>query len=313
MNIEQLLYIVEVAKHNSLSIAAQNLHVTQSGISQSITSLEKELELKIFKRSRGHGAVPTDEGKIILKHAYEVLRKLEEIKETANSFNPMEAEELKITACPGLMTLLVKALAAFKHDYPYVNIQIAEKSGSAVIKDVRQHKTDIGLIFYSTDWNINTEGIAFEALFEGKPKVYVSKHSPLAFLETITPHQILDQTLVTYNSEFMQCFVRDFFHKYKPLKVLFTSNNMDGVLQAIMESLAITFAPDFIMKNYHPVMNGDIIPIDLVNHKPFNISLGLIRSEDKHLPAFATKYIHYLKSEMISSNFTPLKLRAIEI
>lgn len=76
MNIEQLLYIVEVAKYSSLSIAAQNLHVTQSNISQSITNLEKELGIKVLKRSRGHGAVPTDEGRIILKLAYEVQKNL---------------------------------------------------------------------------------------------------------------------------------------------------------------------------------------------------------------------------------------------
>lgn len=301
MNIEQLQYIVEVAKHSSLSIAAKNLHVTQSGISQSITSLEKELGLKILNRSRGHGAVPTDEGRIILKQAYEVLKKLEEIKETANSLTSTEVGELKISSLPGLMTFLIKAIAAFGHDYPHVNMEVAEKSGSNIIEDVRQHKTDIGLITYSTDWKINMEGIAFETLIEGKQTVYVSKHSPLAFLDTITPQDILDQTLVTYNGELMQTFVQDFFNKYKPLKTLFTSNNMDGIGQAIIESLAITFAPDFVMKNYPPVINGDIIPIELVNYGPVNISLGLVRSEDKHLSIFSNKYIHYLKSEIIKS------------
>ncbi|MES9740320.1 LysR family transcriptional regulator, partial [Peribacillus frigoritolerans] len=207
MNIEQLLYIVEVAKYNSLSIAAQNLHVTQSNISQSITNLEKELGIKVLKRSRGHGAVPTDEGRIILKLAYEIQKKLEEIKETANLLNSTEVGELKISSLPGLMTFLVKAIASFRHDYPYVNLEVSDKSGSAVIEDVRQHKTDIGLITYSSDLNINMEGIAFEALIEGKQKVYVSKHSPLAILGTITPHDILDQTLVTYKGEFMQYFV----------------------------------------------------------------------------------------------------------
>ncbi|MEH7014044.1 LysR family transcriptional regulator [Neobacillus niacini] len=301
MNTEQIIYIVEVAKYSSLSIAAQNLHVTQSTISQSITNLEKELGIKILKRSRGHGAVPTDEGRIILKLAYEVQKKLEEIKETANLMNSTEVGELKISSLPGLMTFLVKAIAAFRHDYPHVNLEVAEKSGSTVIEAVRQHKTDFGLITYSTDLNINMEGIAFEALIEGKQKIYVSKHSPLAFLGTITPHDILDQTLVTYKGELMQYFVQDFFNKYKPLKILFTSNNMDGVLQAVIENLAITFAPDFVMKNYPPVINGDIIPVDLVNHPTVNISLGLVRSENKHLSAFANKYIHYLKSEMNKS------------
>lgn len=301
MNIEQFLYIVEVAKYNSLSIAAQNLHVTQSTISQSITNLENELGLKILKRSRGHGAVPTDEGRIILKLAYEVQKKLDEIKETANFLTSTEFGELKISSLPGLMTFLVKAIAAFRHDYPHVNLEVAEKSGSTVIEDVRQHKTDFGLITYSTDLNVNMEGIAFEALIEGKQKVYVSKHSPLSFLGTITPHDILDQTLVTYNGEFMQYFVQDFFNKYKPLKILFTSNNMDGVLQAVRENLAISFAPDFVMKNYPSVINGDIIPVDMVNHSTVNISLGLVRSENKHLSNFANKYIHYLKSEIIKS------------
>ncbi|MDM5225976.1 LysR family transcriptional regulator [Cytobacillus sp. NJ13] len=298
MNFEQLLYIVEVAKHNSLSVAAQNLHVTQSGISQSITGLEKELGLKILHRSRGHGAVPTDEGRIILKQAYEVLKKLEEIKEKANSFNSAEIGELKVSSVPGLTTVLVKALAAFRQDYPQVNVEINEKSVSSVIDDVRQHKTDIGLIAHSPDWNINMEGIAFESLFEGKQKVYVSKHSPLAFTGTISPHEILDQMLVTYYGEFMQYFVHDFFKKYKPLKILFTANNLDGILQAIIENLAITFAPDFIMKNHPSVMNGDIIPIDLVNHGAVNISFGLALSEDKHLSIFPNKYIQYLKSEI---------------
>ncbi|MFJ8530363.1 LysR family transcriptional regulator [Bacillus sp. NPDC094106] len=301
MNIEQLVYIIEVSKHSSLTIAAQNLHVTQSTISQSITSLEKELGIKILNRSRGHGAVPTDEGKIILKLAYGVLRKIEEIKEAADLFNSMEVGELRLSSLPGLTTFLVKSIAAFRHEYPHVNVEVAEKSGSAIIEDIRQHKTDIGLITYSADLNINMEGIAFETLFEGKQKVYVSKHSPLAFLGTITPQDILDQTLVTYNGEFMQDFVQDFFNKYKPLKVLFTSNNADGVLQAIIESLAITFAPDFIMKNYSPVINGDIIPIDLMNHRTVNISLGLVRSENKHLSTFTNKYIHYLKSKIIKS------------
>jgi DNA-binding transcriptional LysR family regulator len=171
MNIEQLIYIVEVAKYSSLSVAAQNLHVTQSTISQSITNLEKELEIKVFKRSRGHGAVPTDEGRVILKLAYEVQKKLEEIKETANLFNSTEVGELNISSLPGLMTFLVKAISTFSHDYPHVNLEVTEKSGTSVIDDVRQHKTDFGLITYSSDLGINMEGIAFEALLDGKQKV----------------------------------------------------------------------------------------------------------------------------------------------
>ncbi|QIZ07745.1 LysR family transcriptional regulator [Priestia megaterium] len=302
MNIEQLLYIVEVDKHSSQSAAAQNLHVTQSTISQSITNLENELGIKILNRSRGSRAVPTDEGRIILQHAYRVLRHLEDIKEIANAFYTTESGELKISTMPGLMTILVDSIAVFRHDYPHVNIEIDEKSSSSVIDAVRQCKADIGLITHSNVlFNINMEGIAFEPLIQGKQKVYVSKDSPLAVLGPITPEELLDQTLVTYKGELIQLFVQDFFNKYKPMKIMFTSNNMDGVLKAISKNLAITFAPDFIMKNMSPVINGDIVPIDLVNYTDINISLGLVRSENKHITAFTSKFIHYLKSQMIKS------------
>jgi len=300
MNFEQILYIVEVAKHRSLSVAAQNLHVTQSGISQSITSLEKELGLKIFYRSRGQGAVPTDEGKIILKQAYEILRKLGEIKETASSFQLTKTGELKVSSSPGLTSFLVKAMSPFSHEFQNVHMEYVEKNVSAVLEDIRQHKTDIGLITYSSDWNINLEGVSFEVLFEGKQKVYVSKHSSLANLSSVTPQDLLDQTLVTYKGEFMHYFIKEFFNKYQPLRILFSSNNIEGVLQAIIEHSAITFSPDFIMKNYRPVIKGDLIPIELVNHQPVNFSIGLVLPEDKYLSTLSKKYIDYLISETIN-------------
>lgn len=66
MHIEQLKYIVEVTKTRSISIAAQNLHVSQSTISKAITNLEQELGINLFTRSR-LGAIPTAEGKNIIK------------------------------------------------------------------------------------------------------------------------------------------------------------------------------------------------------------------------------------------------------
>jgi len=52
MNTEQINYIVKVAETGSISISADKLYVTQAAISKSISNLEKELGVKLF-RSRG--------------------------------------------------------------------------------------------------------------------------------------------------------------------------------------------------------------------------------------------------------------------
>ena len=67
MNYEKLRYIVEVATSGSIKQASKNLYVTESAISQSISSIEKEIGVKIFTRSRGQDTSLTDEGKKLSK------------------------------------------------------------------------------------------------------------------------------------------------------------------------------------------------------------------------------------------------------
>lgn len=145
MHLEQLEYIVEIAKAGSLTKAAQNKHVTLSAISQSLSSLEAELGIALFTRSR-LGAVPTSEGRVIIKKAFEVLSKIEEIQEEAQSSANTLSGELRLATIPGPMDLLVNAVSSFKKDYPQIRIEIAEKGSQEILEDIGQDKLDIGLI-----------------------------------------------------------------------------------------------------------------------------------------------------------------------
>src|SRR3954465_14477139 len=126
MNFEQLEYIKEVIETRSMSIAAKNLHVTQSAISQSISLLEKEFGVQIFKRSR-NGTIPTDEGKGIITKVLEILKKADELKEEVQSLTSSYNGELKIATIPSIfMTTLPKTLSKFKIDFPQIKVTIME-------------------------------------------------------------------------------------------------------------------------------------------------------------------------------------------
>ena len=62
MRIEQLEAFVEVASSKSISIAAENLYITQPSLSRSMKLLEDELGLTLFIRS-SDGVRLTDSGK----------------------------------------------------------------------------------------------------------------------------------------------------------------------------------------------------------------------------------------------------------
>ncbi|MEH6942078.1 LysR family transcriptional regulator [Bacillus sp. JJ722] len=301
MNIDKLVYLFEVAKTGSFSIASQNLHVSQSGISQAILNLEKELGITIFQRSR-QGVTPTDEGKKVIKKAYEILIKYQELKDEVKTLTDSVSGELKISTISGFLKLLLEPLSTFKKNFPHITIDIIENTTLSVIEDVVDHKSDIGLITIYGDVIKKRDEITCETLLEGKMKIYVNKNSPLVFYESITPQELLQHTLVLYNGDYIKWFIDDFMKNYGPLKVFFTSNDTNVVMNAVLKGLAISIGPSYSTSNNPYLNSGEIVTIDLVYHVPLSISLGWIHLKNKHLPIYVDKFIKDLKNEFKNSD-----------
>lgn len=68
MTFQQLQYLLAVDRNGSLSLAAKELYITQSAVSNTLAALEKELNCRIFTRS-AHGLTLTTEGKRIVTYA----------------------------------------------------------------------------------------------------------------------------------------------------------------------------------------------------------------------------------------------------
>ena len=68
MTFQQLQYLLAVHRNGSLSLAAKELFITQSAVSNTLAALEKELNCRIFTRS-AYGLKLTPEGKRIVSYA----------------------------------------------------------------------------------------------------------------------------------------------------------------------------------------------------------------------------------------------------
>ncbi len=73
MDLKQVEYIVQIAKENNITHAAEKLFITQSALNQQLLKLEKELGTPLFYRSRTDWR-PTAAGEVYLKSARELLR-----------------------------------------------------------------------------------------------------------------------------------------------------------------------------------------------------------------------------------------------
>lgn len=95
MRLEQLIYFIEIAKYNSMSIAAEHLHIAQPSLSLAIKQLEQELDTKLFFRSR-KGSYLTEQGQVI-------YAKVEKILDAISDLYPPEIRN----NIGGTLTLLV--------------------------------------------------------------------------------------------------------------------------------------------------------------------------------------------------------------
>ncbi|MEH7309228.1 LysR family transcriptional regulator, partial [Neobacillus drentensis] len=244
MNIEKLEYLIEVAKTGSFSIASQNLFVSQSAISQSIVSIEKKLGVKLFERSRGNSAIPTIEGEQIITIANEILSKYQELIEKVQIINNNVTGNLKISTVPGFTAPLLSPISAIKDKYPKMNIEIFQKPGQDIVDDILECRSDIGVLPLIKHLLENNNRVIYQNLFEGKMKLLVSKKSPLAEKTFVTPQQIVKETLIVYNGEYIQWFKSNFYKKFGVMNELFSSTNVDTLKKAVDENLGVSFVPD---------------------------------------------------------------------
>jgi len=76
MNDYRLQAFVKVYEKRGFAKAAAELHITQSGISQLVSNLEKDLGVSLFDRS-GRPVVPTEYAELLYPRAREILREYE--------------------------------------------------------------------------------------------------------------------------------------------------------------------------------------------------------------------------------------------
>ncbi|MFJ8260450.1 LysR family transcriptional regulator [Rummeliibacillus sp. NPDC094406] len=297
MNLEQMEYIKEIIHTKSISIAAQNLHVSQSAISQSIALLEKELGIRLFKRSR-FGTTPTEEAKNIIHKALKIAENIEKIKEDAQTITSSFKGELKIAAIPSLMNYLPKILSLFKKDFPQIKVTVIEMESKRILENIKQHTLDLGFTSIKKSFEKTlSEQLLFKKLeYTADFKVIVPKDSPLAFKQLLSLQDLYDYPIVLYTSQFWEDFIYSLSENNETINVLFHTSNSEVIKKTIAEGLAIGLLSSYLLDDDPYVETGRIIPISLADtHFVPDLSFGCIFTEKNPQHGLVKKFIEYIQ------------------
>ncbi|GLX69912.1 LysR family transcriptional regulator [Paenibacillus glycanilyticus] len=298
MNIEQLEYVKEVVETSSMSLAAQNLHVSQSAISQSISLLEKEIGIPLFKRSR-HGTVPTEDGKNVIGKMLEILKKVDEIKDEVQSITSVYKGELVIATIPSLsMTFLPKALARFKKDFPQIKVMIIELESRIVIDKVAHDKAHLGLValnHYTNDGLL--ESIAFHSFqYKGELQVIVPRDSALALHKELMLKDLADNAFIMSASGFWDGVTEDIRQACGDVNVIFTTTNPEVIKRSVAEGLGISLMSSLMLRDDPYVESGRIVSIPLAGYRmDASGTFGGIYSKKSSQHRLARKFLEYIE------------------
>lgn len=144
MNLKQLEAFVQVSESGSFSKAAKELFLTQPTISAHISSLEKELNVRLFIRNTKEVSL-SDDGKDLYRYAKQItdLEKAIEERFYMDSDDGKHVITIAASTIPA-QYLLPKVLMCYRERYPKEQIKIMETDSSEVVTQVVDHMVDVG-------------------------------------------------------------------------------------------------------------------------------------------------------------------------
>ena len=179
----------EVMLAGSISQAARNLNRTQPAVSAAIASLEGELGLRLFERTRGR-LHPVPEAHYLLEECRDLLRRADTLSRNMRRLRRIEAGELRIASMPGpSVFFLPDLLARYTRGRDDVRLTLASRSSDVVAQLLATQQYDLGIADASAldmrdDGPVTVESFAFRCVCA------VPRDHELAKRDAVTTHDL---------------------------------------------------------------------------------------------------------------------------
>lgn len=243
----QLHTLVAVAKAKSFSKAAEELHVTQSAISQSIKNLETKVEVRLFKRS-GKKVVLTPEGEKLYELASEFLSQIDDVVDEIRHDKSEMSGKVRVGVLAGIgKSWLAPELLNLSHDFPEINVQINMGFAEDIVSEFEQFRLDFAIL---PEEELPTVG---EHLFlsEEKATLVFPKIKEFDIKEDITLEKLSSMPTILFESgdQLYQKWCRHHFGEVpKKINSRYIINAHGTMLHAVNMGLGIAVIPTHVLK-----------------------------------------------------------------
>lgn len=249
MNFTQLEYLKELYVQGSFSIAAQKIGITQPALSLQIQKLEEELDFKLLDRTK-RPLQFTEEGKYFYQKSIEILKMVEQLKQTSFELSEEVKGSLQVGIIPTLAPYLVPLfINELNKSYPNLQIDVTEIRTEEIISKLKLGDLDCGIL--STP--VEAGGVIFAPLFYERFYAYVSENHPWFGKNKVEVEKIKEEE-VWYLEE-GNCFqnqvnsICQINQKKNRQNLVYRSSSIESLRRIVENENGITFIPELATIN----------------------------------------------------------------
>ena len=193
MELRVLQYFLAIAREQSISGAAEFLHISQPTLSRQIRDMEEELGKQLFIRGNRRISL-TEEGMILRKRAEEILGLVKKTEDEIAFSDDISEGDVYIGAGEThAVHLLAEGASQLQLQYPGIRYHIASGDTTDVLEELDRGLIDFGLLFDSVDKS------KYECLQLPHQDIYgilMRRDCALAKKEVITPEDLWELPLI---------------------------------------------------------------------------------------------------------------------
>lgn len=296
MEIRVLKYFLAVAKEESISKAAESIHITQPTLSRQLMELEQELQTKLLIRGKRNKKVTlTDDGKLLRARAQEIV----DLANKTESEFLFDDENISGEVFIGggetdSIRVVGKAIKELTREYPNIKYHFFSGNGEDVTEKLNKGLIDFGVFIEPID----KKEYGF-IQFKQKETwgLLLPKDSPLAAKEYITPQDMLNIPVLTSRQYLVKNLLSGWLgYNYEKLNVIGTYNLLYNASIMVEEGVGYALCIDKLIN-----LTGD----SRLCFRPLQPSLeaGILIAWKKNLPLSKSSRIFLNKLQEVMSKY----------
>jgi LysR family transcriptional regulator, transcriptional activator of the cysJI operon len=293
MQIESLKVFCDLTETESFTKAAQINGVTQSAVSQTISSLERQFQSLLIERSKKNFRL-TAEGEVLYEYSKQILQthdalhsKLQEIKDIiSGNIRVATIYSVGLHVLPGYLKRFLKS-------YPTVNVHVEYRRHDQVYEDVLGNVVDLGLVAYpARDAKLEIVQLQKDALV-----LICHPQSPLAKSKTVKLKALSGQKFVSFEKDIPTRKAVDRILKEHGVSVehAMEFDNIETVKRAVEIDSGIAIVPQETIRQEVASQTLAAVRFD---DGEFYRPLGVIYKKNKVLSPAIKQFIALLKEPL---------------